>query len=93
MGNVTAGNDVQASNVAGFPTPIYVGGAEVIESWGFGPLPGTAMMVMMQSYNGTCYVGFRYDTASITDFDLFAKCVETGFDEVLDVGRTRPASN
>jgi diacylglycerol O-acyltransferase / wax synthase len=75
--------DVQASNVPGFPGTIYLAGSKVLRQYGLGPLPGIAMMVSLVSLGGVCTVSVRYDCASITDKDLFARCLEEGFDEVL----------
>ena len=75
--------DVQASNVPGFPGDIYLAGSKITRQYGLGPLPGVAMMVSLVSLAGVCTVSVRYDRASITDVDLFARCLEEGFDEVL----------
>jgi diacylglycerol O-acyltransferase len=75
--------DVQASNVPGFPGDIYLAGARVERQYGLGPLPGVAMMVSLVSLGGVCTVTVRYDRASITDAELFARCLQEGFDEVL----------
>jgi hypothetical protein len=40
-------------------------------------------MVVMLSHVGRCYVGINYDTASVTDSELFARCLQEGFDEVM----------
>ena len=83
--------DVQASNVPGFPGDIYLAGSKVIRQYGLGPLPGVAMMVSLVSLAGVCTVSVRYDRASITDVDLFARCLEEGFDEVLALSGNRSA--
>ena len=75
--------DVQASNVPGFPGAIYLAGSRVMRQYGLGPLPGVAMMVSLVSLSGVCTVTARYDRASITDSDVFARCLRDGFDEVL----------
>jgi len=75
--------DVQASNVPGFPGDIYLAGVKILRQYGLGPLPGVAMMVSLVSLAGVCTVSVRYDRASITDIDLFARCLTEGFDEVL----------
>ena len=46
------------------------------------------MMIVLVTQAGICYVGAHYDTASITEPELFAKCLHEGFDEVLAL---RPA--
>ena len=40
-------------------------------------------LVSLVSLGGVCTVSVRYDCASITDTDLFARCLKEGFDEVL----------
>jgi diacylglycerol O-acyltransferase len=85
LSSAGTGPDVQASNVPGYPTRSYMAGAELTAGWSFGPLPGVAMMVVLGSSVGTCYVGVHYDTAAITDQALFAQCLRAGFDEVLSL--------
>ena len=70
--------DVQASNVPGFPGDIYLAGVKILRQYGLGPLPGVAMMVSLVSLAGVCTVSVRYDRASITDIDLFARCLTRG---------------
>jgi diacylglycerol O-acyltransferase len=85
-----ATSDVQASNVPGHAQDTYIGGAKVLRNYPFGPLPGAAMMVVMLSHVGRCYVGVNYDTGSVTEPELFAQCLQEGFDEVIgasSVGR------
>ena len=83
--------DVQASNVPGFSGDIYLAGSKIVRQYGLGPLPGVAMMVSLVSLGGVCTVSVRYDRASITDVDLFARCLEEGFDEVLALSGNRSA--
>jgi diacylglycerol O-acyltransferase len=75
--------DVQASNVPGYPVPVYVAGIEVLRTFGFGPVPGVAAMITMTSMAGRCEVTANYDTDAFTDVELFARCLQEGFDEVL----------
>ncbi len=44
------------------------------------------MMFVLISLEGTGYISVRYDTASVTEFDVFARCLREGFDEVVAVG-------
>jgi diacylglycerol O-acyltransferase len=88
-------SDVQASNVAVYAGDTFIAGAKILRQYGLGPLPGVAMMVVLISRAGYCTITTRYDRASITDPELFARCLLSGFDEVLALGgdgRAAPAS-
>ncbi|PWQ88779.1 wax ester/triacylglycerol synthase family O-acyltransferase, partial [Enterococcus faecium] len=71
--------DVQASNVPVYAGDTFIAGAKVLRQYGIGPLPGVAMMVVLVSRSGYCTITARYDRASITDQDLFARCLLAGF--------------
>jgi diacylglycerol O-acyltransferase len=75
--------DFLASNVPGFPTPVYVGGARVEAFYAFGPTIGASANVTLMSYRGTCHVGVTMDTGAVPDPDAFLGCLRDGFDEVL----------
>jgi hypothetical protein len=93
-GSVVA-SDVQASNVAVYPGDTFIAGAKILRHYGLGPLPGVAMMVVLVSRAGYITISTRYDRASITDPELWARCLLAGFDEVLALGgegRAAPAS-
>ena len=83
--------DIQASNVPGYAQETFLAGARVDRQYGMGPMPRVAMMAVLISRAGTCTVTFRYDTASFTDADQLEKCLQLGFDEVVELGRPRPA--
>ena len=79
-------------------SPVYQGdtfiaGAKVLRQYGIGPLPGVAMMVVLVSRSGWCTVTVRYDLASITDTELFARCLKAGFDEVLALAGDPPPTS
>jgi diacylglycerol O-acyltransferase len=87
--------DVQASNVPMYAGDTFIAGAKVLRQYGIGPLPGVAMMAVLISRGGMCTVTTRYDRASVTDADLWARCLLAGFNEVLALGgegRATPAS-
>ena len=86
--------DVQASNVPGYAQETFLAGARVDRQYGLGPLPRVGMMAVLISRAGTCTVAFRYDTASFTAADQLEKCLQAGFDEIVELGRppTRSAS-
>ena len=79
--------DVQASNVPGYPYETFLAGARVDRQYGLGPLPRVGMMAVLISRAGTCTVAFRYDTASFTSADQLEKCLQAGFDEIVELGR------
>lgn len=81
-GNVIA-SDVQASNVPFYPGDTYVAGAKVLRQYGIGPLPGVGMMVVLVSRGGVATITVRYDRAAVAEPELFARCLQQGFDEVL----------
>ena len=79
--------DVQASNVPGYAQETFLAGARVERQYGLGPLPRVGMMAILISRAGTCTVAFRYDTASFTATDQLEKCLQAGFDEIVELGR------
>ncbi len=83
--------DIQASNVPGYAQETFLAGARVDRQYGMGPMPRVAMMAILISRSGTCTVTFRYDTASFTAADQLEKCLQLGFNEVVELGRPRPA--
>jgi diacylglycerol O-acyltransferase len=85
------GVDVQASNVPGYPQSPYIVGSKITKLIPFGPLPGVPMMIIVVTTAGTCVVGAHYDTAAVTDHELFAKCLQAGFDEVFALAPAEPA--
>ena len=79
--------DIQASNVPGYAQETFLAGARVERQYGLGPLPRVGMMAILISRAGTCTVAFRYDTASFTAADQLEKCLQAGFDEIVELGR------
>jgi diacylglycerol O-acyltransferase / wax synthase len=79
--------DIQASNVPGYAQETFLAGARVDRQYGLGPLPRVAMMAILISRAGTCTVAFRYDTASFAAVDQLEKCLQSGFDEIVELGR------
>src|SRR5438045_7049870 len=79
--------DIQASNVPGYAQETFLAGARVDRQYGLGPLPRVAMMAILISRAGTCTVAFRYDTASFAAGDQLEKCLQAGFDEIIELGR------
>lgn len=87
--DVTAGMlkhvDLLASNVPGFPSPVYMGGALLESFHVFGATLGSAANVTLMSYNGTCHIGISTDSGAVLDPVAFRDCLREGFDEVIGV--------
>ena len=85
--DVTAGMlkhvDMLASNVPGFPAPVYMGGALLESFHVFGATLGSAANVTLMSYNGTCHIGVSTDSGAVLDPAAFRDCLREGFDEVI----------
>ena len=78
--------DFLASNVAGFPDPVYVGGARVERFYGMGPTIGASANITLMSYQGTCNIGVTTDAGAVPDPEAFLACLVEGFDEVIACG-------
>lgn len=88
-GSVTGGMlkhvDFLASNVPGFGDSVYVGGAELLGFYPFGPTIGSAANITLMSYRGVCHLGVNTDAGAVPDPELFVQCLVEGFSEVLDL--------
>ena len=82
----STGLDLQASNVAGVPVPVYLAGARIDRMFPFGPAPGCAVMATMVSHVGVCCIGVNLDTAAVADPKLFMDCLQEALDEVVALG-------
>lgn len=75
--------DFLASDVPGFPRPIYLCGVPVSGYFAFGPTIGAALNATLFSYQSQCCIGVTVDTDAIPDDDVLLDCLQQGFDEVL----------
>ncbi|TQF65764.1 DUF1298 domain-containing protein [Rhodococcus spelaei] len=87
----STGLDLQASNVAGVPVPVYLAGARIERMFPFGPAPGCAVMATLVSHVGTCCIGVNLDTAAVTKPALFMNCLQESLDEIVELGRREGA--
>jgi WS/DGAT/MGAT family acyltransferase len=85
FGGMLKNVDFVATNVAGLPVPMYLGGAELVRQYAFAPLSGAAANIALLSHVGTCCIGINSDRAAIPDPDVFTACLRAGLDEVLDL--------
>ena len=86
VGPIMKNCDLALTNVAGVEEPIWLGGAEVLATYGFGPSMGTATNATLLSYRSTAHVGLHMDTAAVSDVDLLVGGVREGLDVVVAVG-------
>lgn len=75
--------DFLASDVPGFPERVFLGGAEVVGFYPFGPTIGAGANVTLMSYAGTCNIGVTTDIAAVDRPERFNECLVEGFEEVL----------
>ncbi len=78
--------DFLASNVPGFPVPVYLAGAKVLRQYPFGPTIGAALNVTLLSYCGTCCIGVTTDTGAVPVADVLMDCLEEAFEDVRRLG-------
>lgn len=81
------GVDFVATNIAGPPIPVFIGGAALEREYAFAPPTGAAVNVSLLSMDATACIGFAMDRAAVVDPDVFVAAVQDGFDEVLSVAR------
>jgi diacylglycerol O-acyltransferase / wax synthase len=83
FGSMVKSIDFSTSNVPGPPFPVYLGGAEMLAQFPFGPLAGAGMNVTLLSYQNDLNIGVNVDPAAIPDTALMIECLRVGFDEIL----------
>ncbi len=85
VGHLMKHNDLQASSVMGLREEVYLAGAKIERAYGFGPRPGCASMITLVTHGQTCCVAANVDPAAVTDGELFVRCLQEGFSEVLSL--------
>lgn len=88
LGSMLKRVDFLASNVPGIQTPMYLVGTRVLAYHPFGPTAGSSVNFTLMSYVGNCYIGVNTDTSAIPDPDVFMRCVNEGFDEVVSLAES-----
>ena len=78
--------DILASNVPGFPEPVYIGGALLESFHVFGATLGSAANVTLMSYRDSCHIGVTTDSGAVVDPDVFRDCLAEGFAEAVRPG-------
>ncbi len=91
IGNMLKHVDFLASDVPGFPYPIFLCGARVTGYYAFGPTIGAALNATLFSYDGSCCIGVTMDTTAVPDDELLTECLSEGFAEIIGAGRPEEA--
>ena len=73
------------TNVPGPQFPMYLAGAEMIETYPVPPLlPGLSVSIGVTSYDGSVYYGITGDRDAVSDLDVLAQCIAESLDELVD---------
>jgi diacylglycerol O-acyltransferase len=79
------GVNVVITNVPGPQFPMYLAGAEMVETYPVPPLqPGFGVAIGVTSYDGGVYFGITADRDALPDIDVFGQCVREALDELVD---------
>mgnify|MGYP001443248425 CR=1 FL=1 len=85
FGSMVKSVDFTTSNVPGAPFPVYLGGAEMLALFPFGPLAGAALNITLLSYQNDLNIGINADPAAVPDGTLFHECLTDGFRDILSL--------
>lgn len=76
------------SNVPGVQSPLYSGGARLLETYPLLPLvPNTGVVICVTSYNGGMYFGLVADRDRMQDVDVLVEGIDRGFDRLMAAAR------
>ncbi|HET7684353.1 MAG TPA: wax ester/triacylglycerol synthase family O-acyltransferase [Marmoricola sp.] len=87
-----SGVNLVITNVPGPQFPMYLAGAEMLETYPVPPLlPGFSVAIGVTSYDGAVYYGITADRDTLPDIDVLGQCVTEALDELVDsASSTRP---
>ncbi len=78
------------TNVPGPPVPMYLMGAEMLDTVPVVPIGGGMVMtIAILSYHGRLTFGIHVDSDAVPDADVLTKAIEAGFDELAAVAAQR----
>jgi diacylglycerol O-acyltransferase / wax synthase len=79
------GVNLVITNVPGPQFPMYLAGAEMVETYPVPPLqPGFGVAIGVTSYDGGVYYGITADRDALPDIDVLGQCVSEALDELVD---------
>lgn len=74
--------DFATSNVKGSPVPVFVAGAQLLNTYPVGPLVGVAFNLTLLSYDGSLDMGINIDTAAVTEPDRLSRLLHDSFSDL-----------
>lgn len=81
--------NVVITNVPGPQFPMYLAGAEMVETYPVPPLqPGFGLAIGVTSYDGGVYYGITADRDALPDVEVLGNCVVEALDELVDSARS-----
>ncbi len=86
-----AGMDFATSNLRSSKRPYFMSGAEVAESYAFGPLAGTAFNITAMSYAGRFGIGLFMDPTAIDDVVGLRDDIAAAYQQLIDLGTEQVA--
>jgi diacylglycerol O-acyltransferase len=79
------------TNVPGPQFPMYLAGAEMVETYPVPPLlRGFSLAIGVTSYDGGVYYGITADRDALPDVEVLGQCVTEALDELVDASSSRP---
>ena len=79
------GVNLVITNVPGPQFPMYLAGAEMVETYPVPPLfSGFSLSVGVTSYDGAVYYGISADRDALPDIAVLGQCVREALDELVD---------
>jgi diacylglycerol O-acyltransferase len=79
------GVNLVITNVPGPQFPMYLAGAEMVETYPVPPLlPGFSLSVGVTSYDGAVFYGISADRDALPDVEVLGQCVQESLDELVD---------
>ena len=79
------GFQLAVTNVPGPQSPLFAGGARMLETYPVPPLlPGHALAIGVTSYDGGVFYGITADRDLLPDADVLGQCVTDALDELVE---------
>lgn len=73
------------TNVPGPQVPLYLNGAKLLSTYGFGPLiDGVGLLILATSYNKRLFLSLTSCRDLMPDPQFFAQCLRESFDDLMD---------